>query len=465
MTEQDSSESGLKPISPAARKRLQQPFERANQMMAKGNHDYAHELFSQCVIADPGNVVYTQSCLQNLIQKHGGKKKGSMFGLKGLGSKGGAKKAALRKDWMGVIKGGLGVLSKNPWDTATFLSMADACENLGLEDAQLVYLQYALKFNPEDLHINRLCAIALRQRREYAQAIACWQRVLKAKPEDEEANRAIAQIAAEQTIQKGGYEKAESSRDVKKGPGSAAGVQRDELSPEQQLLRKIQKDPEDRAAYTELAQLYLKLDRYQPAEKVLAKARQKFPDDVEIMEKFEEIQMRNLREAAEAAEKEAQESGSEDARQKADHLRNELQEKDLEHFEHLVERFPNNLNYRFRLGQRYQSAGRVNDAIKQFQQARNDPRHHGACLLELGKCFYQIKQHKLAASHFGDAIREISDQDEKNKKEALYLAAKLGLEMKDFETAEQHATALAAMDFGYKDVAELLDKISSSREN
>ncbi|MDI9445610.1 MAG: hypothetical protein QM844_15690, partial [Planctomycetota bacterium] len=246
MTKQDSSDSGLPAVTPMMRKRLQQLFERANRLMGQADHDYAHELFSQCVIADPGNVVYTQTCLANLIQKHGGKKKTSMFSaFKGLGSKGGAKKAALKKNWMGVIKSGLEVLSKNPWDTSTFLSMAEACEGLGLLESQLVYLRAALKFNPEDIHINRLCAAAFRERRDYAGALACWQRVLKAKPDDEEATRTIAQIAAEQTIDKGGYERAESSRDVKKTPRSTAGIQREELTPEQQLLRQIQKQPDD----------------------------------------------------------------------------------------------------------------------------------------------------------------------------------------------------------------------------
>lgn len=466
MTDQDSTDNGLRSVTPATRKRLQQLFERANRLMGQADHDYAHELFSQCVIADPGNVVYTQTCLANLIQKHGGKKKTSMFGaFKGLGSKGGAKKAALKKDWLGVVKSGLEVLSKNPWDTSTFLSMAEACEHLGLRESQMVYLRAALKFNPEDLHINRLCAAAFREHRDYAGALACWQRVLKARPDDEEANRTIAQIAAEQTIDKGGYEKAESSRDVKRTPTSTAGIQREELTPEQQLLRQIQKQPDHKAAYVELAQLYLRIDQYQPAEEILAKARKQFPDDIEILEKFDEVQLRNLREAAIAAEKEAQETGSADAKQKSDALQKELENKELEHYEHLVERFPSNLNYRFRLGQRYQAAGRLSDAIQQFQQARNDPKHHGLCQLELGRCFQQIKQYKLAADHYANAIREISDQDEKNKKEALYLAAKLALGLKDFDAAEAHAHALAAMDFGYKDLAALLDKIAESRQD
>jgi len=51
-------EGSRQTISPATRKRLQLCFERANKLMAQQDHDYAHELFTQCVLGDPGNIFY-----------------------------------------------------------------------------------------------------------------------------------------------------------------------------------------------------------------------------------------------------------------------------------------------------------------------------------------------------------------------------------------------------------------------
>ncbi len=461
MTEEPSN--GPKPISAATRKRLQQLFQRANGLMAKGDHDYAHELFSQCVIADPGNVGYTQSCLANLLQKHQGKKKGSF--LAGIGSKGGVKKAALKKDWIAVIKSGLSVLKANPWDTSTFLNMGDACGHMEHEDTQAVYLRAALKFNPDDVHINRICGAFFRERKEFDLAAICWERVRKAKPDDEEAERAVSQIMAERTIHDGKYEDAESSLDVKKGPSSTAGVQREELSAEEQLRRQIKKNPRDQAAYTELASLHMRADNLGPAEEILVKAREEFPGDLDILEKLEDIQMRNLRDLVARTETEAEEAGSEEAKKRHRVARAKLALKELEHYEHLVERYPSNNSYHFKLGQRYQQVGKPNEAIQQFQQARNDPKHHGLSQLELGKCFQMIKQYKLASDHYANAVREISDQDEKNKKDALYHATKLELGLKNYDTAEEYGRTLAALDFGYKDIAALLDKIAKNRED
>ena len=430
--------------------------------MAKGDHDYAHELFSQCVMSDPGNVAYTQTCLANLLQKHQGKKKGF---FSGIGSKGGVKKAELKKDWKGVIKSGLAVLKANPWDTSTFLSMGKACEQMGLDDTQVVYLRAALKFNPDDVPINRLCGVAFRERKEFDAALACWYRVQKLKPGDEEAEKAISQLLGEKTIHAGGYDHAETSRDVKKTPSSTAGVQREELSPEEQLRRQIKKNPRDKAAYDELAGLYMRGDNLKPAEEILTKAREEFPDDLDILEKLEDIQMRNLRELVAKTENEAKETGTEEAKKRHKVALNNLAKKETEHYEHLVERYPSNTSYHLKLGQRYQKLGKWNEAIKQFQQARNDPKSHGLCQLELGKCFQQIKQYKLASDHYANAVREISDQDDKNKKDALYHAARLELGLKNYDTAEQYATTLAAMDFGYKDISALLDKIAKNRED
>ena len=53
---------------------------------------------------------------------------------------------------------------------------------------------------------------------------------------------------------------------MKKTPRST-GIQREELTPEQQRSG-TQKQPDDKAAYSELAQLYLKLDQFQPAEEI-----------------------------------------------------------------------------------------------------------------------------------------------------------------------------------------------------
>ena len=126
-----------------------------------------------------------------------------------------------------------------------------------------------------------------------------------------------------------------------------------------------------------------------------------------------------------------------------------------------VERLPANLAFRFELGQQYKVLGQIGEAIKEFQNARNDARRKGVCLLQLGECFQAIKQYRLAMDHYESAIEEIPDRDADSKKAALYKAGKLALGLNDLAKAEKHLGVVASMDFSYRNVSVLLDKIPS----
>ena len=137
----------------------------------------------------------------------------------------------------------------------------------------------------------------------------------------------------------------------------------------------------------------------------------------------------------------------------------------MEVYKNRVERYPSNLAFKYELGYRYMLTKRYDEAIQELQAAKNDPRRKGVCMLALGQCFQQIKQYRLAMSHYESAIQEIPDRDADNKKRALYLAGRLALALKDLDAAEKHLTTLAGLDFTYKDVSALLDKIANLREN
>jgi hypothetical protein len=67
--------------------------------------------------------------------------------------------------------------------------------------------------------------------------------------------------------------------------------------------------------------------------------------------------------------------------------------------------------------------------------------------------------------HYEQANEEIPDRDADNKKLTLYRAGRLALSLKNLEVAERYLTTLAGMDFSYRDVAELLDKIAKLKDD
>lgn len=455
-------------MSPAKRKRLQQCFEAASKIMAQENcnFDYVTDLLAQCVAGDPGNFAYTQAFLANLKKKYNNNKYGSR-GAKftTVGARSAVKKAMGQKDWNKAIASGLEALKANPWDAGVLLHMANAAEEAGYLDVQMSYLKAALDGSPKDVDVIRPCAAALAKRKQFDQAIILWHRVEEMRPGDKEAAQAIGDLTVEKTIDKAGLDKKDPSKSkfAKEGQTQLQDATVD-VSSIEKLEKTIAKKPEELSNYLELAELYIRDEQFGKAEEVLRKACDVSNNDVDIREKWEDAQLRRLRQQLSQAEKEAK-AGDEKAKAKHKSLWKEFLRKEIDVYRHRCERYPNNLAYKYELGLRYRRGGMYNEAIKEFQQAKNDPRRKGPCLYELAKCFEHIQQPKLAMSHFLAAIEEIPDREDLAKKKALYDAGRLAMTLKHLDTADRLLNRLAEMDFSYKDVSALLDQITEMRKN
>lgn len=449
--------------SPAKRKRLKECFEYGNRIAAQENFDYAADIYTECVVGEPGNALYIQAFLTNLKKKYNNNKRGKGLGfLKLTPIKAALRKAIHAKDWVNVFKTGAEALKINPWDTGVLTALSEACDQCGFHEAQLVYLRMALDANPKDVEMCRRCGKTLAELGLYDQAIAMWHKVEQLRPNDPEASKAVADLAVRKTIEVGGYDReGESRRRIEAAGGAVSSTEA--LSRRERLELEIKRQPNNLSLYVELAELYVRDDDYPKAEQLMAKAYE-VTKDVAAKEKLEDIQLRRLRQELAEAEKQYRSSANEKTKEALIAAQKALWSKELEVYRDRVERFPNNLSFRFELGVRYQLNEMYEEAIKQYQQAQSDPRRKGLCLLNLGQCFEKIGQHRLAIKHFEDAIQEISDRDAENKKRALYAAGVLSYRLKDYRRAEQHASALAAMDYSYRNVGEFLERIAKRLE-
>jgi tetratricopeptide (TPR) repeat protein len=445
-------------LSPGKRKRLEKIFEHASKRLAAAtaapaDFDYATDLLTQCVVGDPGNENYARAYVENLQKKYNNNKKGcSLAQFKERGARSALKKALDQGLWSDVFQHGLKVLTVNPWDVPALTGLALASKKSGYWECEMYYLHCALVANPKDSETNRLCAIAAGERGLFDQAIACWHRVEEALPTDEEAKRSISVLTLQRARSRGDFGGPEAA----KKPGDKAHqAAPEEISPERKLLQKIQREPKNVALYLELCQVYFNAERYKDAESLLAKAHQVSGEDPDIHDRWVDAQLRHLRQKISLAEDPATKKKLELA----------LFEKELKFYQQQIERYPGNLAFHYELGYRYMLTKRYAEAIQELQKAKNDPRRRGICLLALGRCFERIKQYRLAMNHFESAIQEIPDRDATNKKQALYLAGRLAMGLKDIDTAEKHLSVLAGLDFTYRDVSTALDKIAKLREN
>ncbi len=465
-----NQEIGNLVISQEQRNRLQQLFENGNKQMSLGAYDYATEMFAACVLGDPSNIIYLQSFLANLRKKFGEKKRKSMFSML---SSGGIRSAEMQKKWSSVLKSGLELLKSNPWNPSALFSIGKACLEMGYQDAGLAYLKHSIDANPNDIEVNRLAARVLGEAKKYDDAIACWARVKKLKPSDTEPDKLIGDLMVEKTIHRGGYEGAESSREVHakgvadKNKGSQVPENEDVLGRiltfEEQIEKRLKKNPNDKSAYIELGDYYFQKNQFEEAANAFQRGLEKDPENHEMNGKLLESQKHRLQTELIKLKKEFEQSKTAEIRDQFNLKKTEYDQKCLELARFRVESEPGSIGNHFELATLLYKTGAYKEAISEYQLAKTDSLRTGEALLALGQCFQQIKQYKLAMLHFQEAVLNITDQGE-NKKKALYFAAKLSLGLKDYEKADDYANQLAAIDFSYKDVGELLDKIAKCRK-
>jgi len=490
-----SPSQSAKPVTSAVRQRLQQLFEHGKKSFDKGDVDYAHEMFAKCVAEDPANLVYLQHLRANLSRKVAEGKK-SMFG--GQSRKTKAARSVLAKavdqtDWEKAFAAGCEALLHGPGDVATLLDLASAAETIGATECHLYYLKWALDTDPKHEQANRRAAVALSAVGQFDQAIGCWKRVQEIKPDDHEVARAISHLSVEQTIHKGGYNQdvlrkgsnasaapdeaataslgqsnsAAADRDAADNENSDSSADQPDVADrrEKELLEAIRLHPEVVHNYTDLADEYTRLDRLRDAERVLTKALTVVGGgNLELREQLEDTQLRRMRQQTMIADRRVQTEGTPETRELAQRMHSQANQIELEVYAARAQREPENAGHQFELGLRLKRAGKYREAIKSFQAARSDSRRLADTQLHLGECFQKIEQYRLAMSSYEAAIGEASDPNSDLHKLARYRAGVLATGMEEFEKAEKHLTELAAADFGYRDVADRLDKLATMRD-
>ncbi|HEX4142101.1 MAG TPA: tetratricopeptide repeat protein [Pirellulales bacterium] len=472
-----AEENGNGPIPPAKRRRLQQLFEHGSKAFEQSNYEYASNLLGQCVVGDPSNKIYVGQYLNTLTRSYDNNPKNvsKLSSIKAAGSKTGLMNSSRQKDWPSVIKTGIDILKGNPWDVSTLTSMARACEELGYDDPQLLYLKLALNYNDKDIAVNRQCAKALARVGRFDDAIACWRRVELLKPNDEEAGREIGNLTVEKTIHHGGYEDAETTKDVKRAHQEADDAEKQRLTPEQRLEKQIVKSPADISLYVELADMHIRAERFAEAEEVLTRALAATGGgDLTLRERLEDVQVRHYRNLVQTAERRFDQEKTAEAAELVKKMRGELNRIELEVYRNRSDRNPTNLSLKYELGVRLKRAGQFQEAVQCLQTARADGKRKAQVHLELGECFQALKNYLLAMRNFEAALESLNDRDQDMTKLTLYRAGKLALYLAVndvgseagkswLELSEKHFTNLASLDYVYKDVPAMLEKIAKMR--
>ena len=456
-------------------------WKKGTQALEKQSWDYAIEMFQQSVRIVPDNLMYRQTLRGALHRKYGNNMSGAkMANMKLMGIRNRLKKARSKQNWAEADQIAVEGLIVNPWNAQINADMGEACHQLGYDAVAADCYERAVEAEPENRDYLRSLADIYEERGEYHRAGNCWAKIVKLDPLDGEARSKETQLQAKQVMDRGGYEKAETTREVKAKVQSeydhdllerqAAREQQASEGPgddaETDMLHAIRKEPENKAHYLKLATFYRRAGRLEDARVKLNEALEVSVGDTGIREQLEDVELDILRTNVESAKEHSRENAADEkAKKKYKGLAGELLQREIEVFSSRVERYPADMRMKFQLAQKFMKIGKTSSAIPLLQKAVTDSRIEPDVLVALGKCFVSEKKHSLARRQFEKAIPKIShDEKPETFKEANYLLGRICEAAKDFDLAEQYYSEVLAVDYEYRDTLKRLEDMQSGDE-
>jgi serine/threonine protein kinase/DNA-binding XRE family transcriptional regulator len=182
-------------------------YQRAQEVLAKGNLDYGIHLLLSCCTLDPANLGYRRALRRAARSQY--KRRTWSRRLNFLTAPAARVRllsAKAASDHLKVLEEGELLLLRHPDDTTTHLDMARSAEALGLNELAIWLLEKGRRKKAPDINLCRTLAKLYEKNGRFREAIDIWEVVHKADPTDLEASRKARDLAATDTIARGQYE-------------------------------------------------------------------------------------------------------------------------------------------------------------------------------------------------------------------------------------------------------------------
>ncbi len=452
----------------AGQKKAQTFFQTGNDAALKSNLDYAIQMYREACKVEPGNLTFRQALrgVQRRKFNNEPSKVGRLVGARTQPIRMRARSATGKGNFAQALDLCEEAFIHSPWDVGAARDASDAAEGLGLKVLSQWLLE-SVQAVATDAEFFRHMAHVYETNCVWPKAIACWEKVKKLSPNDEDAHRKINALAASATIQRSGLNEA-----LTKKPSGSSGpdnqkeaeleeMRQPQLSPEQRWQKEIQENPTHVGPYLQFAEHLKGRSKLDDAEKVLARGLKANPDDPSLQFAYAEVQLSRLHRAiASFSQRVKEKPDDEAAKAKLDQLQTMLVEYEVKEYRRRVALSPGDASLHYELGLRLAKAGHHKDAIASFQQARSSSTYQVQALLQAGLSFEAEGSPKLAERHYQDALKAADATDHNIMNSLHYRLGRVYEAMGNPQAAEEHYNEVAANDYGYLDVAQRLRSLS-----
>ncbi len=444
---------------------------KAGEAVQAKNYDYAVELYHQILAANPDSAA-DRKFLRTVQRKVFLEKGGSGTFGKLMGKMTGAKleAAKLSKNPQKIFDEAEKILEKDPFDNAALRALGEAAIALKWDETAVYAFEDILEREKDDVETLRALGHFWFDR-DHQKASKYFERVRRIVPEDKEAHQAIRNLAARTTMKQGVENatlKTGDYHDMLKNKEQALKIEHqhkvaktaDEIARAVDMLKAdLAEKPKDPRLWVRLADEYVKTKAFAQAREALAKAQEIDNANLTIKFRLGDVILREMDEEILRADEELAKNPADEAlKARSAELKTKRLATAVADFAERARAYPTDLDVRYRYGEALFRAGRVKEAIPEFQQAANDPKRKRAALIFLGNAFLREGMVDLAETQLLRALEGKFTMDDEGK----LIHYQLGLvneRLKRPDKAKELYQKILAADFNFKDVTERLKKL------
>lgn len=444
---------------------------KAMSAMELKNYAYAAQLYSSIVRAHPEFLLARQLARKAALAKNAGKKN-LLGGLSGSPLSTLKIQPLIKKDPLAAIDALEKILENDPANVQANTLLKEAALAANLPDIAEFALETIIEVNPKDTKTMHELARLYMAHDKPEKAVDMYARITRVAPHDLAAVKGGKDAAAAVSMKRGGWDKEQTDyRDLIKNKEEAVALEQQSrvVRSEEMIERllaelhvKVEAEPQNIDASRRIAELY---EQKEDLENAIAwyqyAAAITNNTDPTLVRKASELRTRQFDKAiADFEAYIANHAGTpeaETARAQLEDLRRQRAEHLLEEARKRVERNPTDLMARFELGETLMKAGHFKEAIPELQKARQNPAVRLKAMNLLGRCYTERGMYDLAADTLLAAASELHQMDD-IKKAIVYdlglVYEKMGQAEKSIECMKQ----IYAVDYGYRDVAERVER-------
>ena len=452
---------------------LRDLFQKGSVALQRQNYDYAIAIFSQVLQTEPAFFDCRQALRVAQFKKSGGSTSFFKKVFSGASSSPQMAKAQMtaRKNPLEAMQIAEQILTGDPNNSGAHKILAEAALAASLPRTACLSYEILLKNSPRDYDLSMEYGKALAAAGQTSKAESLYTDLQRAHPNKNEVSMALKDLSARQSMSSGGYETLAdgtgSYRDILRNKEEAVALEQEqrEVKTEDVADRLIKenearllREPKNLKILRSLSELYAQKKDFDRALEYCQKIKlSEGGNDPSLDRLISEFTLKKLDYAQSQID-----PNSPDYTEHCARLQGERQAYQLAECQTRAERYPTDLQIRFELGELYFEAGKISEAIQEFQKAQTNPQRRIQCMGYLGQCFGRRGMNDLAARSLQNAIKEKVGFDDE-KKELIYALGSVLEKMGKVEEAIDQFKVIYETDIGYKDVAAKVDAYYSGK--